>query len=133
MELCRYTLERHLSRSFWRLGYRDKRCWRNETPAEKAYHRALEKLTRKLVKAGVLHAVELRKKKNANPIYEYRVDYDGEWGEILFDFDSGTAKIVRLADWDTVKTNKFANAAIQHILSLPLDALTKNMGIPIEK
>lgn len=31
--------------------------------AEKAYRRAVEKLTRNLVDAGVLHAVELRKKK----------------------------------------------------------------------
>ena len=98
--------------------------------AEKAYRRAVEKLTRNLVDAGVLHAVELRKKKNAAAIYEYRVDYDGEWGEILFDFENGTAEIVRLAEWDTVKTHKFANAAIQYILSRPQEALTKNMIVP---
>lgn len=94
--------------------------------AEKAYRRAVEKLTRNLVDAGVLHAVELRKKKNAAAIYEYRVDYDGEWGEILFDFENGTAKIVRLADWDTVKTNQFAKAAIRYMLSMPTAALAKN-------
>lgn len=99
--------------------------------AEKAYRRAVEKLTRNLVDAGVLHAVELRKKKNAAAIYEYRVDYDGEWGEISFDFENGAADIVRLADWDTVKTHKFANAAIRYILSLPADALTKSVIVPL--
>ncbi len=52
--------------------------------AEKAYRRAVEKLTRNLVDAGVLHAVELRKKRNAAAIYEYRVDYDGEWDELEY-------------------------------------------------
>ncbi len=85
--------------------------------AEKAYRRAVEKLTHNLVDAGVLHAVELRKKKNAAAIYEYRVDYDGEWGEINFDFENGTAEIVRLADWDTVKTNRFANKVIAYLLN----------------
>ena len=33
-----------------------------------------------------------------------RVDSDGEWGEIRFDFENGTAEIIRLADWDTVKS-----------------------------
>ncbi len=74
----------------------------------------------------------VRKKKNAAAIYEYRVDYDGEWGEINLDFENGTAEIVRLADWDTVKTNRFANAAIQQILSLPPDALTQNMTITMD-
>jgi len=38
-------------------------------------------------------------------VYEYLVDNDGEWGELRFDFENGTAEIVRLADWDTVKSN----------------------------
>ena len=41
-------------------------------------------------------------------VYEYLVDYDGEWGELRFDFESVTAEIVKLADWDTVKSNIFA-------------------------
>ena len=44
-----------------------------------------------------------------------QVDNDGEWGEIRFDFESGTAEIVKLADWDTVKSNVFAKAAIQYV------------------
>ena len=34
--------------------------------------------------------------------YQYLADNDGEWGEIRFDFENGTAEIVRLAKWDTI-------------------------------
>ena len=38
-----------------------------------------------------------RKKKIAAAVYLYQVDNDGEWGEISFDFEAGTAEIIRLA------------------------------------
>ena len=38
-------------------------------------------------------------------------------GEISLDFENGTAKIVRLADWDTMITNRFANKAIAYLLN----------------
>lgn len=57
---------------------------------------------------------------------------DGEWGEISFNFENCTAEIIRLADWDTMKTNKFANEAIRYILSLSPDALKKYMLVPLE-
>ena len=107
--------------------------------AERAYRRAVEKLTELLVAEGAIHAVRLkqksktkRKKKIATAIYEYQADCDGEWGEILFDFENGTAEIIRLADWDTIKTNWFANEAIRYILSLSPDALKKYMLVPLE-
>ena len=85
------------------------------------------------------HAVRLkqktktkRKKKIAAAIYEYQADCDGEWGEISVDFENGTAEIIRLADWDTIKTNWFAKEAIRYILSLSPDALTKYMLVPLE-
>ena len=46
------------------------------------------------------------------------------------DFENGTAEIIRLADWDTIKTNWFANEAIRYILSLSPDALKKYMLVP---
>ena len=52
-------------------------------------------------------------------VYEYLVDNDGEWGELRFDFENGTAEIVKLADWDTVKSNVFAKAAIWFVQDLP--------------
>ena len=107
--------------------------------AERAYRKAMEHLTLLLVENGGVHAVRLkqkaktkRKKKIAAATYEYQADCDGEWGEIVFDFESGTGSIVRLADWDTIKTNWFANEAIRYILSLSPDALTKYMLVPLE-
>ena len=50
---------------------------------------------------------------------------DGEWGEIRFDFATGTAEIVWLAEWDTIKSNIFARTAIRYIQSLPEVRLLK--------
>ncbi len=60
-----------------------------------------------------------KEQKIAAAVYLYQVDNDGEWGEIRFDFATGTAEIVWLAEWDTIKSNIFARAAIRHIKSLP--------------
>ena len=52
-------------------------------------------------------------------VYGYLVDNDGEWGELRFDFENDTAEIVKLAEWDTVKSNIFAKAAILFVQGLP--------------
>ena len=74
--------------------------------AERAYRRAVDKLTELLVAEDALHAVWLKqvsktkqKKKIAAAINKYQADCDGEWGEISVDFENGTAEIIRLADW----------------------------------
>ena len=107
--------------------------------AERAYRRAVDKLTELLVADGALHAVRLkeksktkRKKKIAAAIYEYQADCDGEWGEISLDFENGTAKIVRLADWNTMKTNRFANRAIEYLLNCEDDKLPKETMLAFE-
>ena len=76
--------------------------------------------------ADALHTISLRqmecRKTNGTittAVFQYQVDSDGEWGEIRFDFATGTAEIVRLAEWDTIKSNVFARTAIRHIRSLP--------------
>lgn len=115
--------------------------------AERAYRRAVEKLTVLLVEAGALHAIRLRqksktsrKKKIAAAVYEYSVmqgmtqqTCDGEWGEIQFDIESGTAKIVRLADWDTTVTNIFAKRAIEFLLGCGVEKLPKETLIAFER
>lgn len=100
--------------------------------AERAYRRAVEKLTVLLVEAGALHAVRLKqesvkraKKKIAAAVYEYQADCDGEWGEIQFDFVSGTAVIVRLAEWDTTVNKMFAARAMKYIRACDADNLPK--------
>ena len=60
-----------------------------------------------------------KEQKIAAAVYLYQVDNDGEWGEIRFDFETGTAEIVWLAELDTVKSNVFARTAIRYIQSLP--------------
>ena len=55
------------------------------------------------------------KKKIAAAVYLYQVDNDGEWGEISFDFEAGTAEIILLAEWDTTVSKKFAKQAIRHL------------------
>ena len=67
--------------------------------AERAYRKAVDKLTELLVAEGAIHAVRLkqksktkRKKKIAAAIYEYQADCDGEWGEISLDFENGKGR-----------------------------------------
>ena len=72
------------------------------------------------------------RKKIATAVYEYQADCDGDWGEIIFDFEHGTAEIVRLADWDTMKTNRFANKAITYLLNCENEKLTKEVMIAFE-
>ena len=43
-----------------------------------------------------------KEQKIAAAVYLYQADNDGEWGEIRFDFATGTAEIVWLAEWDTI-------------------------------
>ncbi len=106
--------------------------------AERAYRKAVDKLTELLVAEGAIHAVRLKlksktkRKKIAAAIYEYQADCDGEWGEISLNFENGTAEIVRLADWDTMKTNRFANKAISYLLSCDDEKLPKETLVAFE-
>ena len=104
--------------------------------AERAYQRAVEKLAVLLVKDGLIHAVRVKrvsiervKKKITTAVYEYQADCDGKWGEIQFDFETGTAKIMRRAEWDTTSSNVFAKSAIRRILQLPERKLPANAVI----
>ena len=109
--------------------------------AERAYKKALDKLTGHLVDADVLGVVELKlidkNKKIAAAAYEYKAVHryandDDEWGEIRFDFSAGTAQIVKLADGDFSRTNVFAKIAIRQILKLSMSELPKKLTIPFE-
>ena len=74
-----------------------------------------------------------KEKKIAAAVYLYQVDNDGEWGEIRFDFAAGTAEIVRLAEWDTIKPNVFARTAIRYIQSLPEVRLLKKTVVMFDE
>ena len=107
--------------------------------AERFYRRTLDKLRLKLLENGFIHTVTLKQtecrkknKKIAAAVYLYQADNDGEWGELRFDFENGTAEIIRLADWDTVKSNIFAKTAVRFIQGLPEARLLKSVVVPFE-
>jgi len=57
--------------------------------AERAYRRALEKLTVLLVESGALYAVRLKKSRTSRnkktaAVSEYQADCDSKWGGISF-------------------------------------------------
>ena len=88
---------------------------------ERAYVRAEDRLTKRLVLEGELHSIELRLisqqkrgKKITAAVYEYLADCDGAWGELRYDFKGGTAEIILLAEWDTVVSHRFAVRAVEH-------------------
>ena len=73
-----------------------------------------------------------RKKKIAAAVYLYQVDNDGEWGEISFDFEAGTAEIIRLAEWDMTVSKKFARKVIRYFLNSDSDKLYKETSLICE-
>ena len=76
--------------------------------------------------------VPQKEQKTAAAVYLYQVDNDGEWGEIRFDFENGTAEIAKLADWDTIKSNVFAKTAIRYVQSLPEVRMLRFVVVPFE-
>ena len=99
---------------------------------EGVFRRAVNKLTELLVAEGAIHAARLkqkaktkRKKRICAAIFEYKADCYCECSRISFDFENGKAEIVRLADWDTMKTKRFANKAIGYLLNCENEKLPK--------
>ena len=97
---------------------------------ERAYAKAVDKLTKLLVAEGELHSVELRLKsqrklgkKITAAAYEYLADCDGKWGEIGYNFKDDTAEIFLLAEWDTIISHRFAMRAIEHLRIICKDEL----------
>lgn len=105
--------------------------------AERAYRKALDKLTTILVEEGILHAVHLKRKnitrkekEIATAIYLYQVDFDGEWGEIYFDFVNRVAEIQQLAEWDRMISKIFAKKAICYMQNNSMLINLKELVIP---
>ena len=106
----------------------------SEKGAEVAYHAALDCLAAQLVEDGsccivdlYLENLEQAENKNAAATYRYRVDCDGEWGEIYFDLENKKIKIQQLAEWDTTRSHKYAWKVIGFI------ALKGNKVLPEKK
>lgn len=107
--------------------------------AERAYKKAVLHLAQLLVEDGLFHIIRLkrkaqkkRKEKIAAATYQYQADCDGEWGEIQFDFESKTAEIIRLADWDKIISRPFAKYAISYLLNCKNERLPKETVISFD-
>ena len=88
---------------------------------ERAYAKAEDNLTRKLVAADELHAVELRLKSQRKrgrkitvAVYKYLADCGGKWGALSYNFKDDTTEILLLAEWDTILSHRFAMRAVEH-------------------
>ena len=80
-----------------------------------------------------LEQVTRRKKKIAAATYRYQADCDGAWGEIQFDFEKRSAKIIQLADWDTSRTKLYAKKVSDHIWRTSGNDLPKKERIVFER
>ena len=83
-----------------------------------AFEKALQRLAELLWQDGWIRAVKYNRvsKTKTAAVYQYQADCDGEWGEIEFDFENRTAVIMRHAELDSVKSNRYANEVIQRFL-----------------
>ena len=98
--------------------------------AERAYRRAVERLTLNLVELGELHAVRIERV--VPGIYRYKADSDGCWGEFTLDLSTGELKINTLAELDTTKTHRFANKAARYLRAHTGEKLPKRMLVAFE-
>ena len=98
--------------------------------AERAYRRAVEKLTLNLVELGELHTVRIERV--APGTYRYQADNDGEWGEFTLDTATGEVRIITLAELDTTKTHRFANIAARYLMTHAGEKLPKRVLVTFE-
>lgn len=97
--------------------------------AERAYNRAVEKLTLGLVELGALHAVRIER--TEQDTYRYQADNEGDWGEFALNPD-GELKIIALAELDTVKTHRFAEQAASYLRAHAGEKLAKKLLVAFE-
>ena len=98
--------------------------------AERAYRRAVERLTLNLVELGELHVVRIERA--APGTYRYQADSDGCWGEFTLDLSTGELKIATLAELDTTKTHRFANKAARYLRAHTGEKLPKTVLVAFE-
>ena len=98
--------------------------------AERAYRRAVERLTLNLVELGELHAVRIERV--APGAYRYQADNDGDWGEFTLDPATGELQVSALAELDTTKTHRFAKQAARYLRAHAGEKLPKRMLVAFE-
>lgn len=98
--------------------------------SERAYRRAVERLTLNLVELGELHVVRIERV--APGTYRYQTDSDGYWGEFTLDPATGEQKISSLAELDTTKTHRFAKQAARYLRAHAGEKLPKTVLLTFE-
>ena len=98
--------------------------------AERAYRRAVERLTLNLVELGELHTVRIECV--VPGIYRYQADSDGCWGEFTLDPVTGELQVAVLAELDTTKTHRFANKAARYLRAHTGEKLPKTVLVAFE-
>ena len=98
--------------------------------AERAYRRAVEKLTLNLVELGELHAVRIERVMPG--VYRYQADSDGYWGEFTLEPATGKLHITALAELDTTKTHRFAKQAARYLRAHAGEKLPKRVLVAFE-
>ena len=98
--------------------------------AERAYRRAVERLTLNLVELGELHTVCIERV--VPGIYRYQADNDGEWGEFTLNPVTGELQVAVLAELDTTKTHRFANKAARYLKAHAGEKLPKTVLLTFE-
>lgn len=98
--------------------------------SERAYRRAVERLTLNLVELGELHVVRIERV--APGTYRYQADSDGYWGEFTLDPATGEQKISSLAELDTTKTHRFAKQAARYLRAHAGEKLPKTVLLTFE-
>ena len=102
----------------------------SQRTAERAYRRAVEKLTMNLIELGELHAVRIER--TAPDIYRYQADNEGDWGEFTLDAETGELQIIALAELDTIKTHRFAKQAARYLRAHAGEKLPKRVLLAFE-
>lgn len=98
--------------------------------AERAYRRAVEKMTLSLVELGELHAVRIERVMPGT--YRYQADNDGDWGRFTLDPTTGELQVSALAEFDTTKTHRFANKAARYLRAHAGEKLPKRLLVAFE-
>ncbi len=87
---------------------------------------------------GKISAVVLRQKfkpskKSSVAVYEYCADFDNCWGKVEIDLKKKTGNILMLAEGDTIKSNAYANTAIQKILTMETGTIPRKLTVPFRR
>lgn len=101
----------------------EKYMYQSAEAMEQSYRKGMDKLIIGLMETGYCHCLHLKRKaqKKSAVTYLYRVDNDGEWGEIQYDNEKQDFHVMTLAELDLTRSKKYARLAIEKIKEMLAD------------